>query len=178
MNLHLRIAIAASTALIAFSAAGAEEREGHHACHADVQKFCKGVQPGGGRIAACLKTHESELSPECKERIAEAREEMKEFHEACKQDVESLCKGVQPGQGRIMFCLSEQKDKLSAGCKQKFAEEQARHPCMKDVERLCKGVQPGQGRIAACMKQHQGEISAECKAQHEREHGHMRDKKE
>ena len=169
MNLHFKIAIAVSAIFIAFSAAAAEDQEGHRACRADAQRLCKGVQPGGGRIMACLKTHESELSPDCKKRIAEAKEEAKEFHQACKQDVETLCKGVQPGQGRIMSCLSEHKDKLSAECRQKFAEEQARHPCMKDVERLCKGVQPGQGRIAACMKQHQGELSAECKAHHERE---------
>ena len=35
-------------------------------CRADVEKFCKDVKPGAGRIINCLKAHETELSPACK----------------------------------------------------------------------------------------------------------------
>src|SRR5215813_9724219 len=35
------------------------------ACQPDVAKFCSDVQPGGGRIVACLKQHASELSDAC-----------------------------------------------------------------------------------------------------------------
>lgn len=157
--------------LFLMAAAQAEEKEGPGACRADVQKLCKGVQPGGGRIASCLKQHESEVSPGCKARIAEAKEEGKEFADACKADAESLCKGVQPGQGRVMRCLMDHKDKVSANCRSKIAEAETRHPCMKDMERLCKNVQPGEGRMAACMKQHEAQLSAECKAQHARQPG-------
>ena len=34
-------------------------------CNADAKKFCKGIRPGGGRILACLKSHQSELAPAC-----------------------------------------------------------------------------------------------------------------
>ncbi|HUL92098.1 MAG TPA: cysteine rich repeat-containing protein [Burkholderiales bacterium] len=34
-------------------------------CGADAKKFCKGIRPGGGRILACLKSHQSELAPAC-----------------------------------------------------------------------------------------------------------------
>ena len=37
------------------------------ACTADAQKFCAGVQQGGGRIVACLKEHKDSLSDGCKE---------------------------------------------------------------------------------------------------------------
>jgi len=37
------------------------------ACTADAQKFCAGVQPGGGRIVACLKEHKDSLSDRCKQ---------------------------------------------------------------------------------------------------------------
>ena len=47
------------------SAAQADEKENAGACRADVQKLCKGIHPGEGRIAACLKQHESEISPGC-----------------------------------------------------------------------------------------------------------------
>jgi len=37
--------------------------------------------------------------------------------EACKQDVQTLCPGVQPGEGRIAACLKGKRSKLSDGCK-------------------------------------------------------------
>ncbi|HUN56316.1 MAG TPA: cysteine rich repeat-containing protein [Smithella sp.] len=48
--------------------------EGRGACKADVEKFCKGVKPGEGRIIACLKGNEDRLSQSCKNEIAKARE--------------------------------------------------------------------------------------------------------
>lgn len=36
------------------------------ACKEDAKTLCKGIKPGGGRIAACLKEHKDEVSPECK----------------------------------------------------------------------------------------------------------------
>jgi hypothetical protein len=37
------------------------------ACAQDAQKLCAGVQPGGGRIVACLKEHKDSLSDRCKQ---------------------------------------------------------------------------------------------------------------
>ena len=42
------------------------------ACRYDVMRFCSDVSPGGGRIVRCLQAKQSELSPECKDRIAKA----------------------------------------------------------------------------------------------------------
>jgi hypothetical protein len=42
------------------------------ACQSDVRRFCAGVNPGAGRIAQCLKQHESELSSTCKAELAPA----------------------------------------------------------------------------------------------------------
>jgi Cysteine rich repeat len=36
------------------------------ACTVDAKKYCAGVQPGGGRVVACLKEHKDELSDRCK----------------------------------------------------------------------------------------------------------------
>jgi hypothetical protein len=157
--------------LFIMSAVQAQDKERPEACRADVQKLCKGVQPGGGRIAGCLKQHESELAPGCRERMAQARKEGKEFVEACKADTETLCKGVQPGQGRVMRCLVDHKDKLSSGCRAKISEAQTHHPCMKDMENFCKDIQPGAGRMAECMKQHEAQLSPECKARHAQKSG-------
>ena len=48
-------------------------KEVHKACEEDIHFLCDGVQPGGGRIAACLKQSASEVSAGCKAQIAEAK---------------------------------------------------------------------------------------------------------
>jgi hypothetical protein len=42
------------------------------ACANDIQALCPGVQPGGGRILACLKQHKQQVSGGCKQAIAAA----------------------------------------------------------------------------------------------------------
>jgi len=41
-------------------------------CGADFQKFCSSVQLGGGRAAACLRAHASELTPGCRQTLTTA----------------------------------------------------------------------------------------------------------
>ena len=38
-------------------------------CRTDVQKLCANVQPGGGRIVACLRQNKDKLSDACKQRL-------------------------------------------------------------------------------------------------------------
>jgi hypothetical protein len=42
------------------------------ACANDIQTLCPGVQPGGGRILACLKQHKQQVSGGCKQAISAA----------------------------------------------------------------------------------------------------------
>jgi quercetin dioxygenase-like cupin family protein len=39
--------------------------KGVEACHEDIERFCKGVKAGEGRLGACLKAREKELSDRC-----------------------------------------------------------------------------------------------------------------
>jgi hypothetical protein len=38
----------------------------------DYEKYCKGTQPGGGRIIACLSQSSGKLTPACKKVLADA----------------------------------------------------------------------------------------------------------
>jgi len=46
--------------------------------------------------------------------------------EACKADVQTLCPGVQPGDGRIKQCMTKNRSKLSDGCKAALKEQRAK----------------------------------------------------
>ena len=41
---------------------------------------------------------------------------------ACKQDLETFCKAVKPGDGRVVKCMSEHRAELSAACKVAIAD--------------------------------------------------------
>ena len=42
-------------------------------CHADYDRLCSGVRPGGGRILACLQNHASELRASCAQSMSRAQ---------------------------------------------------------------------------------------------------------
>jgi hypothetical protein len=42
------------------------------ACETDIQKLCPTVQPGGGRILACLKQHKDQVTDVCKQAVIKA----------------------------------------------------------------------------------------------------------
>jgi hypothetical protein len=80
--LSICLAVAAQSTLAddtpAAPAPGMPSREAmsevRSACATDVQKLCPGVQPGGGRIVACLKEHKDEVSDPCKQAILKAKQ--------------------------------------------------------------------------------------------------------
>jgi hypothetical protein len=39
------------------------------ACKTDYEKFCAGVEPGGGRIVACLNKQRDQLTASCKKAL-------------------------------------------------------------------------------------------------------------
>jgi hypothetical protein len=100
-----------------------EETHRKGPCKADYEKFCKDVKPGQGRIAKCMKAHENELSPACKNKIETDREKSKAFIKACKSDTETLCRGIKTGDGRIIKCLKQNESLLSAPCKAYFQKK-------------------------------------------------------
>ena len=107
-------------ALLFLSSAGpvqAQPQGGRGACKADVEKLCKDVKPGEGAIAKCLKQNEANLSPACKDAMAQAHEKMQALRKACGGDAQQYCKDVKRGHGRVVRCLKDNEAKLSEGCR-------------------------------------------------------------
>ena len=98
----------------------AQDVQKQGACKADYEKFCKDVKPGQGRIAQCMKQHEAEFSPACKDQLNAEKERRGDFVKACKPDAEKFCKGIAPGEGRIYRCLKANEAQLSPDCTAHF----------------------------------------------------------
>jgi hypothetical protein len=101
-------------------------------CDEDKKKHCPKVEAGGGRIRQCLKTHLAELSPKCKAVIQEssqgARRRAAGFRVACRDELGKLCRGTEPGGGRLMDCLKKHESELSAGCRTALSDTKAAQP--------------------------------------------------
>jgi len=92
-------------------------------CKAELETYCKAVTPGAGRQAACIYAHSDKLSSSCERALYNSAQEfevagvmMNAFVAACQADVEKLCSKVAIGEGRILKCLEENKEKVSAPC--------------------------------------------------------------
>jgi hypothetical protein len=49
----------------------------------------------------------------------------KAMRQACTADVKTFCSDITPGQGRLMQCMKDHADKLSAGCTAAVAQARA-----------------------------------------------------
>ncbi|HEX4863646.1 MAG TPA: cysteine rich repeat-containing protein [Acidimicrobiales bacterium] len=68
----IALAVLGYAAQVPASAQSAPIEAARAACSADLQQLCAGVQPGGGRMLACLKEHRDQVSPACKRAVMSA----------------------------------------------------------------------------------------------------------
>lgn len=92
-------------------------------CGDELETYCSEVTPGEGRVLACLYAHEDKLSGQCEFALYDAAVRLERAINAityvaseCRADIESLCAGVQAGEGRIAQCLDDNRDDLSDQC--------------------------------------------------------------
>ena len=104
----------ASLLLMAPVAAMAQGSAVRQACRAEIQQHCAGVQPGEGRLRACVKENFAAFSEPCKQALLSSVAVVR----ACKADVQRTCPGVQPGGGRIQACMKDHFAEYSDTCKQ------------------------------------------------------------
>jgi Cysteine rich repeat len=100
--------------LAAPDSAMAQQAAVRRACSAEIQQHCAGVQPGDGRLRACVKEHFTAFSEPCKQALLSSVAVVK----ACKADVTRTCLDVQPGGGRIQACMRDHFAEYSESCQQ------------------------------------------------------------
>jgi len=95
--------------------------------------------------------------------------------DGCKKEIETYCKDVKIGEGRILACLYAHEDKLSGRCEYSLydAAAQLQHAvaaltyaaneCKDDLKKYCADIKPGEGRLLNCIDKHDKEVSDRCK---------------
>ncbi len=95
-------------------------------CREDIKKYCSDKK-GKKEIALCMKDNKDSLSPQCKEKIAERIEKVKEkvmdLKENCTEDAKKLCPDIKPGKGAIIKCLKSKQSELSSKCSESMMKK-------------------------------------------------------
>lgn len=107
---------------------------------------------------------------------AQAQETVVEgLKKACHKELTTFCKGVTPGEGRILACLYAFEDRVSDKCiyalydaslqleQAVAAVKFAASACKDDLQKFCANVKVGQGRALACLGKNEKEVSQACK---------------
>ena len=94
-------------------------------CKKEIDTYCKSVNPGEGRILACLYAYEDKLSGRCEYALYDAASMLQRLVAAlsyvaneCKDDLKTFCSDIKPGGGRLLQCIDKNKEKVSGRCKQ------------------------------------------------------------
>jgi hypothetical protein len=93
----------------------------------------------------------------------------------CKKELQTYCKDVTPGEGRLLACLYAHEDKLSGQCEYALYDAAAQleraltalsyvaNECRDDLQKFCANIKPGEGRLMACMDKNEKQLSGRCK---------------
>lgn len=190
-SLAITILFAVSAAVAQTGSPGAGGAKLRVACGEDLQRFCVGVRPGGGRLVQCLSSHTRELSEACGSAVADGGAKLRV---ACGEDLQRFCAGVQPGGGRLIQCLFSHTREVSAACESRIAAMHARRDipdpsaqspvaqpaapvtvgnppatmgsilrasCGPDAQRLCAGVRR-ENDVLKCLDSQRMELSTIC----------------
>jgi hypothetical protein len=96
------------------------------------------------------------------------------FVKGCEVELNTFCKGVTPGEGRILACLYAFEDKISPRCQYALYDSLSQldrtvtnlsytvNECRDDLETFCADIEPGGGRLLDCLKSNGDRISSRC----------------
>jgi len=94
-------------------------------CLTELEKYCKDVTPGEGRVLACLYAYEDKLSGKCEYTLYDASAQLQRsvttlnnVANACSNDLRMYCSSAKQDDGRLMICLNKHQKNVSTRCKQ------------------------------------------------------------
>ena len=94
--------------------------------------------------------------------------------DGCKTELDTYCKDVTPGEGRVLACLYAHGDKLSGRCEYALYDAAAQlerfvaalsfviNECRDDLVTLCSDVPAGEGRLVECLAKNETKVSERC----------------
>jgi hypothetical protein len=99
------------------------------ACGADLRKYCKGVELGGGRLKGCLDANQARVSPQCQQTrlavyasISRRAAAQRDIGDVCSGDINRLC-GTSHADAHLVECLvSVAPSALSPHCNEVFTD--------------------------------------------------------
>jgi hypothetical protein len=95
--------------------------------------------------------------------------------DGCSKEIATDCKGVTPGEGRVLACLFAYEDKLSNRCEYALYDVSAQleraiaaltflaNECKDDLKTYCSDIKPGEGRLIDCIDKNMEKVSGRCK---------------
>ena len=96
------------------------------------------------------------------------------LRKACQKELNTFCKGVPEGEGRVLACFYAFQDKVSDKCMYALYDASAQleravtalkyaaSQCKDDLNKFCADVKLGQGRGLACLKKNEKSVSQNC----------------
>src|ERR687897_109371 len=93
----------------------------------------------------------------------------------CQAELETYCKDVTSGEGRILACLYAHSDKLSGKCEFALYDAAAQleravaalsyvvNECADDLDQFCRDVAAREGRLLMCLEKNDQKVSSRCK---------------
>jgi len=135
-------------------------------CTADAARLCPGVEPGAGRVIACLRGRTGELSASCKLAVEPTGQAQAELAQACTAPAERLC----PGTSGVaaLDCMRLRYADVPPACQDAMWAAQEKYDqfksiCAGDLDRWCKEVRRGEGRLIACLRSRASQLAPLCR---------------
>jgi hypothetical protein len=117
----LKTLFAVSVVTLLSATSGMAQSAAMKACAGDVKSLCAGIQPGDGRVKACIRSHFSDVSAPCQAVLTKAAA----ISKACGADVKKICADAKPGGGRIEACMKSHLAEVSDPCKDAMTQAAA-----------------------------------------------------
>jgi hypothetical protein len=107
--------------------------------------------------------------------VAQQKGPVEKVLDGCKQEFETYCKNVTPGDGRLLACLYAYNDKISTRCEFAIYDAAAQleralntlsylaNECRDDLKTYCSDIKPGEGRLLNCIDKNKEKMSDRCK---------------